>query len=113
MFQTVLTVSDGLTTAGDQAEIGIYMDKPGVFTIRYSKQCGEVEPSIYFKSDHSDYHVEWSAEGNEATLKAGAEEYMITATAGANGSISPSGAVTVTGGRKPDLYNHSGQRLPR
>lgn len=97
-FQTVLTVSDSLTTAGDQAEIGIYMDKPGVFTSGYSKQCGEVEPSIYFKSDHSDYHVEWSAEGNEATLKAGAAEYMITATAGANGSISPSGAVTVTEG---------------
>ena len=67
-FQTVLTVSDGLTTAGDQAEIGIYMDKPGVFTSGYSKQCGEVEPSIYFKRDHSDYLVEWSAEKNEATL---------------------------------------------
>lgn len=97
-FQTVLTVSDTLTTAGDQAKIGIYMDKPGVFTSGYSQYCGEAEPSAYFKSDHLDYHVEWNDEKSEATLEAGATEHTITATAGENGNISPSGSVTVAEG---------------
>ena len=38
--------------------------------------------------------------------------YTITASAGSNGSISPSGPVSVARRRKPNLYDHSGHGLP-
>jgi len=36
-----------------------------------------------------------------------ASEYTITASAGANGSITPSGAITVAAGKQPDFHNHA------
>ena len=97
-FQTTLTVSGSLITEAGQTVIGIYMDKPGVFTNGYSQSCGEAQPSTYFRSDHSDYHVEWAEGKSEATLAAGATEYTIVATAGENGRVDPLGSVKVQTG---------------
>ena len=47
-----------------------------------------------------------------ATFAASVTSYTITASAGANGTISPSGAVSVNSGGKPDLYIYPGDRLP-
>ena len=47
-----------------------------------------------------------------ATFAASVTSYTITASAGANGTISPSGAVRVNSGGKPDLYIYPGDRLP-
>lgn len=98
-YQTKLTVSGPLSNGTQNAEIGIYMDKPGVFTQNYKQYCDGIDPKGYFICDDPvNYHVQITEDQSEAMLAAGPTEYTITASAGENGAISPSGAVSVAAG---------------
>jgi predicted outer membrane repeat protein len=98
-YQTVLNVAGALTDGTQQAKIGIYMDKPGVFTTGYSTNCQDIDPTNYFFSDDPlNYHVEYTPDKQEAMLAKGATEYIITVNATENGEISPNGTVSVPAG---------------
>ena len=94
-YQTFLTVTDNLKNGDKKASIGIYMDKPGVFTADYDTYCGNTDPSTYFFSDDINYHVEWTEDKTEARLVEGKAKYLIQAEAGSHGAITPEGEVMV------------------
>lgn len=94
-YQTFLTVTDSLNKGDKKASIGIYMDKPGVFTADYDTYCGNTDPSTYFFSDDINYHVEWTEDKTEARLVEGKAKYLIQAEAGSHGAITPEGEVMV------------------
>ena len=94
-FQTFLTVSDDLNNGNKKANIGVYMDKPGVFTADYDTYCGNTDPGTYFFSDDINYHVEWTEDKTEARLVEGKAKYLIQAEAGSHGAITPEGEVMV------------------
>ena len=94
-YQTFLTVTDSLNKGDKKASIGIYMDKPGVFTADYDTYCGNTDPSTYFFSDDINYHVEWTEDKTEARLMEGKAKYLIQAEAGSHGTITPEGEVMV------------------
>ena len=94
-YQTFLTVTDSLNKGDKKASIGIYMDKPGVFTADYDTYCGDTDPGTYFFSDDINYHVEWTEDKTEARLVEGKAKYLIQAEAGSHGAITPEGEVMV------------------
>ncbi|MBQ6346128.1 MAG: InlB B-repeat-containing protein, partial [Clostridia bacterium] len=62
----VITVS-GALEAG--AQIGVMMEKPGLFTTGYALNNPDHAPDAFFKSDIADYAVIYDPSGSEATLK--------------------------------------------
>lgn len=94
-YQTFITVADGLKQGDESAWIGIYMDKPGIFTKDYKTKCGDVDPSTYFFSDHTEYHTAWTEDKTEARLVEGRAKYLIQVEAGSHGAITPEGEVMV------------------
>ncbi len=98
-YQTFLTVADDLNDGDKKANIGVYMDKPGTFTVGYTTYCADIDPAIYFFSDDINYHVEWTEDKTEARLVEGKAEYLIQSEAGDHGTITPEGEVMVEMGQ--------------